>query len=416
MAKTNINYTVVDRFLKYTTFDTQSSETSDTFPSTEKQKLLGEYLVKELTEMGLKDAKMDQYGYVTATLPANCSRNIPTIGLIAHMDTSPDVSGKGVKAVIHGNYQGGDIVVPGDTSQVLSFDETADLKNQIGNDIITSDGTTLLGADNKAGIAEIFDAINHLIQNPDIEHGKIRIAVTPDEEVGNGTKYFNVEEFGADFAYTIDGESAGEIENETFCADSVVIKIHGYNVHPGYAKNKLVNSIKIMSELIDQLPEDRLSPETTEGRQGYVHPHGIEGNVETSTVKFLIRDFTVEGLKENEAFLKNLAEKVVYKYPKTKLEFDVSESYRNMKYKLDDTPHVTEFAIEAIERSNMKPKLGLIRGGTDGSRLSYMGLPTPNIFTGGHNFHSKLEWISVQDMQKAVDVIVNLVQVWAEKA
>jgi len=416
MSTSNIKYTVVDRFLKYITFDTQSSETSETYPSTEKQKVLGEFLVKELLEMGLKDAKIDKYGYVTATLPANTEKKIPTIGLISHMDTSPDVSGKDVKAVIHKNYQGEDIVLPGDKNQILKYDETPDLSKQIGNDIITSDGTTLLGADNKAGIAEIFDAVHHLINNPDIEHGTIRVAVTPDEEVGNGTKYFDVESFGADFAYTIDGESAGEIENETFSADSVVIKIHGYNVHPGYAKNKLVNSIKIMSELIDKLPKNKLSPETTEKREGYVHPHGVEGNVETSVAKFLIRDFTVEGLKEHEALLKNLAEKVVSQYPKAKLEFEVSESYRNMKYKLDETPHVTEFAMQAIERSGMKPRLGLIRGGTDGSRLSYMGLHTPNIFTGGHNFHSKLEWISIQDMQKAVDVIVNLVKVWADQS
>ncbi len=414
MSNSNITYTVVDRFLKYITYDTQSSETSETYPSTEKQKLLGKYLVEELREMGLSDAKMDDYGYVTATLPANTSKTIPTIGLIAHMDTSPDVSGKDVKAIVHKNYQGGDIVLPGDTTQILREKESPDLKNQIGHDIITSDGTTLLGADNKAGIAEIFDAIHHLIHHPEIPHGRIRIAVTPDEEVGNGTKYFDVEKFGADFAYTIDGESAGEIENETFCADSVLIKINGYNVHPGYAKNKLVNSIKIMSELIDRLPKDTLSPETTEKRQGYIHPHGIEGNVERSMVKFLIRDFTVEGLKEKEAFLKDLAERIVSNYPKATLEFEVSESYRNMKYKLDETPHVTEYAIEAIKRSDMQPRLGMIRGGTDGSRLSYMGLPTPNIFTGGHNFHSKLEWISVQDMQKAVDVIVNLVNVWAE--
>lgn len=410
-----IDHTVVERFLKYVKYDTQSSETSDTYPSTEKQKELGKVLANELKEIGLTDVEMDKNGYVTGTLEANTDKNIPVIGLIAHMDTSPDVSGKDVKPVIHENYQGGDITLPGDTSQVIPFDDNPALKDQIGHDIITSDGTTLLGADNKAGIAEIFDALNHLKNHPEIKHGKIRVAITPDEEIGQGTKYFDVKKFGADFAYTIDGETLGEIEDETFCADSVNLVIKGVNLHPGYAKNKLVNSIKIAGELLDKLPKDRLSPETTEKREGYIHPNTMEGNVEKTTIKFLIRDFTVEGLKEHEAFLKDLTEKVVAQYPKAEFEFNVEESYRNMKYKLDEEPKVTEYALEAVQRSGIKPVKNIIRGGTDGARLSYDGLLTPNIFTSGHNFHSKLEWISVQDMKKTVETIVNLIQVWAEK-
>jgi len=410
-----IEYTVVDRFLKYVKYDTQSLENSDTYPSTEKQKILGKELVKELKKMGLSDAKIDKYGYVTATLKATTKKEVPTIGLIAHMDTSPDVSGKDVKPIIHKKYQGGDIVLPGDPTQIIRFKENPALKQQIGNDMITTDGTTLLGADNKAGIAEIFDAIHHLAKHPEIEHGTIRIAVTPDEEVGEGTKYFDVKAFGADYAYTIDGETVGEVENETFCADTVNIKINGKNVHPGYAKNKMVNSVKVAARLIDQLPKDQLSPETTEKRKGYIHPNSLNGNVEETVIKLFIRDFTVEGLKEKEDFLKKLADQAVAEYPGAQLNFEVIESYRNMKYEIEKNPKVVEYALEAVRRSGIEPKKNIIRGGTDGARLSYKGLLTPNIFTGGHNFHSKLEWISVQDMQKAVEVIVNLVKIWAEK-
>lgn len=411
-----IDYTCVERFLKYVKYDTQSAEDSNTFPSTEKQKILGAELVKELHEMGLKDAQMDNYGYVTATLEANTDKKVPVIGLIAHLDTSPDVSGENVKPIIHYNYQGGDIILPGDTSIVITVEENPDLKNKIGHDIITTDGTTLLGADDKAGIAEIFDAINFLIKHPEIKHGKIRICITPDEEVGNGTKYFDVEKFGADYAYTVDGEQLGEIENETFCADSVTITITGRNIHPGYAKNKLVNSVKIASELISKLPSDRISPETTEKREGYIHPHIINGGVEQTIIKFLIRDFEVNGLKEKEDYLKNLCDEVNKKYPKAKIELKVDESYRNMRYILDKYPIVIDYATEAIRRAGIEPKLNIIRGGTDGARLCYMGLPTPNIFAGGHAFHSKREWISIQDMQKAVETLINLVRIWEEKS
>ena len=407
---------VVERFFKYVRFDTQSAEDSQTFPSTEGQKKFAQVLADELKKLGLSDVQVDKYGYVTATLEANTSKSVPTIGFIAHMDTSPEVSGKNVKPILHENYQGGDICLSEKSGRILLASENPDLQTQIGHDIITSDGTTLLGADNKAGIAEIFTAIQYLIEHPEIHHGRIRIAITPDEEVGQGTKYFDIKAFAADYAYTVDGESAGEVENETFCADSVTILFQGVNVHPGYAKGKLVNAIKIAAHFIEQLPKDKLSPETTEKRQGYLHPHHIEGGVENTTLKFLIRDFTVEGLKEKETYLKNLASSVLNKYPKAKFEFKVEESYRNMKYKLDEDPKVVEYALEAVRRSGLKPKLSFIRGGTDGARLSYMGVLTPNLFTGGHNFHSNLEWISVQDMLKAVETIVNLVQIWEEKA
>ncbi len=416
MLSTPINHTVVDRFLKYITFDTQSLEGSDTYPSTEKQKELGKHLVRELKQMGLSDVTMDEYAYVMATLPANTKRHIPVIGLIAHMDTSPDVSGKDVKAVIHKNYMGGDIVLPGDPTQIIRESDNPELAMQKGNDIITSDGTTLLGADNKAGIAEILDAVNYFIEHPEIEHGKICIAITPDEEIGEGTKYFDIKKFGADFAYTIDGESAGYVENETFCADSVHVTIHGKNVHPGYAKDKMINAIKVMAAIIDRLPKDSLSPETTEGRQGYIHPNSIAGGVEQTSVKFLIRDFRVEGLQIHEQKLKAIADEVVAQYPGVVMDFEVEESYRNMKYKLDEAPEVVDYALEAVKRAGLEPVLHMIRGGTDGARLSFEGLPTPNIFTGGHNFHSKIEWISIQDMMKAVETIVHLIQIAAERS
>lgn len=411
-----IIHTCVERFLKYVKYDTQSSEDSTTYPSTEKQKILGADLVKELLEMGLKDAQMDGYGYVTATLESNTNKKVPVLGLIAHMDTSPDVTGANVKPVIHKNYQGGDIILPADNSIVITVVDNPDLKNQIGNDIITTDGTTLLGADDKAGIAGIFDAVNHLINHPDIKHGKIKICVTPDEEIGGGTKYFDVKKFGAEYAYTVDGEQRGEIENETFCADSVTITITGVNIHPGYAKNKLVNSVKIAAEIIEQLPKNSLSPETTEKLEGYVHPHVVNGGVEQTVIKYLIRDFEEKGLKEKEDYLRKIADAVMTKYPKAKLDFKVEESYRNMRYIIDKHPQVMEYAKEAIRRAGVEPQTHAIRGGTDGARLCFMGLPTPNLFAGGHAFHSKREWISIQDMYKVVETIVNLVQVWEEKS
>lgn len=410
------DYTVVERFLRYVKYDTQSSEESSTFPSTEKQKILGQVLADELSEIGMQNVELDEFGYVYAELASNSNKDVPPIGFLAHMDTSPEVSGANVNPIIHKNYNGGKIVLPADPTQIIDPEEHPDLKEQIGNDIITADGTTLLGADNKAGLAEIIDAMRYLIQHPEIKHGPIKVCFTPDEEVGRGTEKIRLERFGAKYAYTVDGESLGEIENETFCADTVHLTIQGFNCHPGYAKNKLVNAIKIAADFIERLPKDKLSPETTEGREGYVHPYVLNGGVDVSTIKILIRDFEESGLKEKEHFLKDLAEKVVSKYPKASYKFEVQESYRNMRYVLDKYPQVVEYALEAVERAGVKPKLNIIRGGTDGSRLSYMGLPCPNIFAGEHAFHSRLEWVSVQDMQKAVDVIINLCQIWEERS
>lgn len=406
----------LDRFLTYVKFDTQSSEESDSYPSTMKQLELSKHLVNELKEMGLQDVELTEHGYVFATLPANTDKKVPVLGFISHVDTSPEVSGKDVNPVIHKNYQGGDIVLPKDRSQVIAFDQNPALKNCIGHDIITTDGTTLLGADDKAGIAEIMGAMDYLIKHPEIKHGKIRVAFTVDEEVGTGTDHFDVKQFGADYAYTIDGETVGEIEDETFCADTAIITIKGVNVHPGYAKGKMINGIKIGAELLEKLPKDSMSPETTEGREGYLHPHAMKGSVENTEIVFLVRDFTVEGLKEKEKFLQDICDELSEKHKPAAVSMEIKGSYRNMKYKIDEHPEVVEYALEAVKRSGIEPVKNLIRGGTDGARLSYMGLLTPNIFTGGHNFHSQKEWISIQDMEKAVETIVNLVQVWVEKS
>ncbi len=417
MIPTDLTFTCVDRFLKYVKYDTQSSETSETFPSTLKQLILGEELVKELREMGLEDADMDEHGYVMATIPATTDKpDIPIIGFIAHMDTSPEVSGENVKPVLHENYDGNDIVLPADSSIVITVEDNPELAHKKGETIITADGTTLLGADNKSGIAEIFDAAHYFITHPEIEHGTIRICITPDEEVGQGTKYFDVARFGAAYAYTIDGEQLGSIENETFCADSMTVIFKGVNIHPGFAKGKMVNSIKLAAEFIDALPKGRLSPETTADKEGYVHPYVLNGGIEETSIKFLLRSFETAELREQEAMLRTLAEEVCARHPKSSVEFKVDESYRNMRFVLDEHPTVLENARIAMERVNIRPHFGSIRGGTDGARLSYMGLPCPNIFAGEHSFHSKREWISVQDMHKAVLTIINIALVWAEKA
>jgi len=409
-----IGQTVVDRFLRYVKYDTQSAEGSKTYPSTEKQKELGRHLVEELKKLGLKDASIDQYGYVTATLTANIKRSVPVIGLLGHMDTSPEITGKDVKPQVHKNYRGGDILLPGDHTQVIRMSESSELGRKIGDDIITSDGTTLLGADDKAGIAEILDAVHYLVNHPEIEHGTVKVAFTPDEEVGTGVKYFDVKRFGAQYAYTMDGETVGEVENETFSADSARVTFGGVLFHPGYAKGKLVNSIKVTAAFLDKLPKDRDSPETTEKLDGYVHPNTIQGAVDSTTIKFIIRDFALDGLKKKEESLKILAEQTVREYPNSSFTFEVEESYRNMRIILDKCPEVVEKAMEAVRMAGLQPRLHSIRGGTDGARLCYMGLPTPNLATGGHNFHSKLEWISVQDMKKTVEVILNVVKVWAK--
>jgi tripeptide aminopeptidase len=416
MANLNISHSVTDRFLRYAKIDTQSDPDSPTCPSTEKQKNLGRLLVEELKEIGISDAHLDEHGYVYATIPANTDKDVPVLCFCSHMDTSPDASGKDVKPIIHHNYRGDDLVLPDDPSVVLRPSEHPGLKSQIGHDVITASGTTLLGADNKAGLAEIMDAAAYFMTHPEVKHGKIRILFTPDEEIGRGVDKADMKKLGADFGYTVDGETRGSIEDETFSADGVTVTIHGYNIHPGFAKNRLQNAVKIASAFIDALPKDRLSPETTEGREGFVHPVSMKAYAESAVIEFIVRSFTEEGLVQNEKELKGILDSVISRYSKAKAEFVVKEQYRNMKVVLDKHPQVTAFAEEAIQRSGLKVIKRSIRGGTDGSRLSFMGLPCPNIFAGEHAFHSKHEWVSVQDMEKAVETLIHLAMVWEEKS
>ncbi len=409
-------FTVVERFLRYVRIDTQSNPESHTFPSTEKQKNLGRLLLKELREMGIADAEMDEYGYIYATLPSNTDKEVPVICFCSHMDTSPDSSGKDVKPIIHKNYDGSDIALPDDPSQVLRMSEHPDLAEQIGHDLITASGTTLLGADNKAGLSEIMDMLYYFITHPEEKHGPIRILFTPDEEIGRGVDHVDMQKLGAQYGYTVDGEKRGSIEDETFSADAAILTFHGVSAHPGFAKGKLENALKIASDFLCALPKDRLSPETTEGKEGFVHPTTIQGQAEKTVIKFIIRDFDTAKLKEKEELLRQIADEVIKNYPNSRYELEIVEQYRNMKEVLDQHPQVVEYAIEAIRRAGMQPIRSSIRGGTDGSRLSFMGLPCPNIFTGGHAFHSKLEWITVQDMQKAVETLVELVKIWEERS
>lgn len=411
---------MIERFERYVKIDTQSEEDAENvYPSTEKQKDLLKLLVQELKDLGLDDAAMDKYGYVMATYPGNLSESenakVPVVGLLAHVDTSPEVSGKDVKPIHHKNYQGGPIPLPGDTSVILKPEDNPELPKKIGHDLITSDGTTLLGADNKAGIAEIMTLLSCLKKHPEVKHGTLRIGFTPDEEVGNGTKFFDVKKFAADFAYTIDGETLGEVENETFNAAAAVFKVKGIGVHPGYAKNKLVNAIRIIAEIIEAIKDDP-APETTEKREGYLHPYVLNGSTEEATVKMLIRDFEMSGIEEKEKQLQSIRDEIAARHPKSVIELELSRQYKNMRFKIEEKPEVIEYAMEAVRRADIEPKLHLIRGGTDGARLCYEGLLTPNIFTGGHNFHSKQEWISIQDMGKTVETLVNLLQVWVEKS
>lgn len=416
MSSLTFSHTVTERFLRYVTIDTQSDPESPSSPSTEKQKDLGRVLAAELRQMGVEDAHLDDYGYVYGTIPANTTKKVPVICFCSHMDTSPDVTGKNVKPQLVKNYRGGDITLPGDTSQVIRFAEHPALKNQIGNDIITTDGTTLLGADNKAGVAEIMDAAHFFINNPDVKHGTIKILFTPDEEIGRGVDNVDIKKLGAEFGYTMDGESAGSVEDETFSADGATITINGVSAHPGYAKGKMEHAIKIAAAIVERLPREGCSPETTSGKQGFLHPIGIEGALEQATLSFIVRDFTEEGLKEKEILLENIVKDVMKDFPRSTYTFEVREQYRNMKQVIDRHPHILEYAIEAIRRAGLRPMRTAIRGGTDGSRLSFMGLPCPNIFAGEHAFHSRLEWASRQDMEKAVQTIVHLAMIWEEKA
>lgn len=411
-----ITHTVLNRFLKYVKIDTQSDPSSTTFPSTAKQKNLGRILVEELLEMGLSDAEMDEHGYVYATIPSNTNKRVPVICFCSHMDTSPDCSGAGVKPIIHKNYNGSDLVLPDDPRQIIKAKDHPDLNEQLGNDIVTASGTTLLGADNKAGLAEIMDAAHFFMTHPDVKHGDIKILFTPDEEIGRGVDKVDLEKLGADFGYTVDGEKRASLEDETFSADAVTITIHGVSAHPGFAKGKLESALKIAGDILAALPKDKRSPETTEAKEGFIHPVSMNGIVEKATLQFIIRDFDTAGLAAHEQLLKDTMDAVLQNYPGSSADFKVTEQYRNMKMILDQHPQVVENAVEAIKRAGMTPRLSSIRGGTDGSRLSFMGLPCPNIFAGEHAFHSKHEWVSVQDMEKAVETIVNLAIVWEEKA
>ena len=416
MSALIINSTVTERFLRYVQIDTQSDPHSKTVPSTLKQKDLARLLVEELKSMGIHDADMDENGYVYATIPATGNADTPVICFCSHMDTSPDCSGTGVKPIIHENYNGQDLILPDDRSIVIRKEDHPDLAKQIGNDIITASGTTLLGADNKSGVAAIMDVAKYFMENPEHKHGKIRILFTPDEEIGRGTNEVDIERLGADFGYTVDGESLGSMEDETFSADGVVIEIEGVSAHTAFAKGKMENALKIAADFLAALPKDHLSPETTEGRAGFVHPLHIEGIAEKVKIEFLIRDFRTEGLAEKENFLKKILDKTLENYPHSKADFQVHEQYRNMKEILDQHPQVVAFAEEAIKRAGLTLKKGSIRGGTDGSRLSFMGLPCPNIFAGEHAFHSKEEWVSVQDMQKSVETLIHLASIWEEKS
>ena len=409
-------HTVTERFLRYVTIDTQSSHSSTTFPSTEKQKDLGRLLVKELHEIGIADAHLDAFGYVYATVPATSSKKVPVICFCAHMDTSPDVTGKDVKPQIIRNYSGGDITLPGDTSQVIRIADNPALKAQIGNDIITTDGTTLLGSDNKSGVAEIMDAATIWMRDPSIKHGTIRILFTPDEEVGHGVDHVDIKKLGADVGYTMDGESAGNIEDETFSADKATLTIRGVSAHPGFAKGRIENAIKIASRIVERLPRDTCSPETTEGREGFLHPTDLEATLEGATLKFIVRDFAEAGLREKEALLETIVKDVMREFPHSTCDIAIEQQYRNMKVVLDQHPQITANAIEAIRRAGLTPRRTPIRGGTDGARLSFMGLPCPNVFAGEHAFHSRLEWVSVQDMEKAVETIIHLATIWEEQA
>jgi len=409
-------FTAAERFMRYVQIDTQSNPQSDTSPTSEKQKDLSRVLADELKAMGINDAHMDEWGYVYGTIASNTNKNVPVICFCSHIDTAPDASGQNVKPLVHKNYQGRDIVLPDDNTQILRKAEIPYLEKLIGHDLITASGDTLLGADDKAGVAEIMDAANFFMQHTEVKHGTIKILFTPDEEVGKGTSKLDMKKLGAQFGYTLDGGEAGSLEDETFSADGVQLIIYGVITHPGHAKDKLVNALKIAGDVLASLPRAELSPETTEHKDGFIHPVRVDGIAEKTTIDFIIRDFITEGLKKKEDLLLSLIETVLKKYPGAKFEFNVKEQYRNMKEVLDQHPQVVAYAKEAIKRSGLQLKMESIRGGTDGSRLSFMGLPCANLFAGMQAIHSKKEFISVQDMNKAVETIVNLATIWEERS
>ncbi len=412
--------TVLDRLLRYVRIDTQSSEESTSYPSTSKQLDLLNLLAEELRSLGASNVRIDKWGYVMASLPSTLPPGhpvhgkVPAIGFISHVDTSPSASGANVKPQVITNYPGGDLVLPGDPSVVIRTSENPELKHNIGKTIVTTDGTTLLGADDKAGLAIIMTAVEKLLRDSKIVHGEIKIGFTPDEEVGNGTKFFDLKAFGADVAYTVDGDTPGELNKETFSANSAVITVHGRNIHPGTAKNIMVNSIRALADIVVRMPRD-IAPETTEGYEPYIHPHLISGEEEKSTLKILLRDFNTAGLDVLKKKLEDIIAEVQPLHPKARIELQIIESYRNMREGVEKDPRVLDCLWEAAKRAGLEPQWVPIRGGTDGSKLTAMGLPTPNIFTGGQNYHGKTEWASVWGMEKAVETVVQLVQTWVEK-
>lgn len=410
------HFTVSDRFLKYVTIDTQSDPQSDTVPSTARQKDLSKILVEELKAMGIQDAALDDFGYVYASIPSNTDKQVPVICFCSHVDTSSDCSGKDVKPIVHQNYDCRDIVLPDDPDQVIRPGDHPYLKTKRGEDIITASGTTLLGADDKAGVAIIMDLAYYLTTHPDVKHGTIKILFTPDEEIGRGVDHVDLERLGADFGYTLDGGERGSYTDETFSANGVTIHFYGNSIHPGYAKDKLINAIKIAGTFLDLLPKDSFSPETTEDREGFVHPVHMEGGAEKASLSFIIRDFETSRLKLHESRLEQFAKQATGRYPGSRYEFESREQYRNMKEIVDLHPQIGEYVKIAMERSGVTFKKSSARGGTDGSRLSFMGIPFPDIFTGEMAFHGKQEYVSIQDMQKSVETLIHLVQVWEEKA
>ena len=412
----NYSYTSAERLMRYVQVDTQSDPQSAATPTTEKQKDLGRMLVNELLELGVNDAHLDDHGYVYATIESNTEKQVPVICFCSHIDTAPDCSGAGVKPILHKNYDGKDIVLPDDPAQIISVADHPYLKEKLGEDIITASGTTLLGADDKAGLSIIMDLVNFLRLHPELKHGAIKILFTPDEEVGQGVDKVDLKKLGANFAYTLDGGELGSLEDENFSADGVTVTFHGISAHPGAAKDKLVNALKVAAFFIDSLPKDEWSPETTEDRYGFVHPLHIEGITEKVTVQFIIRDFVTTKLEAYENYLRDKLDTALAKFPGARAEFVVKEQYRNMKEILDLHPQVVAYAAEAMRRAGIEPLTTGIRGGTDGARLSFMGLPCPNIFTGEMALHGKHEYVSVQDMQKSMQTLVHLLQVWEEKS
>jgi tripeptide aminopeptidase len=416
-----MNQTALERFIRYAKIDTQSKDDSETYPSTIKQLDLLNLLVQECKDLGLADIRIDKYGYVTATIPSNLPAShparskVPTIGFISHVDTSPSASGANVKPQVIERYDGTDIVLPGNTSAVIRRSENPELRNNIGKAIVTSDGSTLLGADDKAGIAIIMTAAQTLVNTPSILHGDVRVAFTPDEEVGNGTKYFDIKAFGARYAYTVDGDTPGELNKETFSANLAVITVHGRNIHPGSAKGIMVNSLRAMADIIARMPRDT-APETTEGYEPYIHPHAVEGEEAKSTLKILMRDFNTPGLEVQKKKLEAIIAEVQSLHPKTRIELKIIEQYRNMKDYMGEDTRLLDVMWEAAKRAGLDPKWVPIRGGTDGSRLTEKGLPCPNVFTGGHNYHGPTEWLEVEGMLRAVDTVVNIASIWVEKS